>query len=106
MASGKRLVVLSCSATKRDDTGLLPALERYNGPMYQVLRTFLREKIRESLNEFDGVVAQIEESVAEESAGERLPEVWDANPREETCTVCDFKTFCPESRYRGAPTAP
>jgi hypothetical protein len=43
MTSGKRLVVLSCSATKRDDTGLLPALERYNGPMYQVLRTFLRE---------------------------------------------------------------
>lgn len=64
------------------------------------------EKIRESLTEFDDVVAQIEESVAEESAGERLPEVWDANPREETCTVCDFKTFCPESRYRGAPTAP
>lgn len=64
------------------------------------------ETIQESLAEFDGVVARIEESVADESDGERLTEVWDANPREETCTVCDFKTFCPASRYRGVPTAP
>jgi len=42
MAPERQLVVLSCSATKRDDGGLLPALERYDGPMYQVLRSFLR----------------------------------------------------------------
>lgn len=42
-APGRQLVVLSCSATKRNDSGLLPALERYNGPMYQVLRSFLRQ---------------------------------------------------------------
>lgn len=64
------------------------------------------EAIDGSLAEFDGVVARIEESVAEESDGERLTEVWEANPREETCTVCDFRTFCPSSRYRGAPNAP
>lgn len=43
MTSDKRLVVLSCSATKRNDNGLLPALERYDGPVYKVLRSFLRE---------------------------------------------------------------
>lgn len=64
------------------------------------------EAIDGGLAEFDGVVARIEESVAEESNGERLTEVWEANPREETCTVCDVRTFCPSSRYRGAPNAP
>ncbi len=64
------------------------------------------QTIQESLAEFDGVVARIEESVAEESDGERITESWTANPREETYTVCDFKTFCPASQYRGAPTAP
>ena len=43
MGSDKQLVVLSCSAKKRDDDGPLPALERYNGPLYKVLRSFLRE---------------------------------------------------------------
>jgi hypothetical protein len=42
MVPDRQLVVLSCSATKRHDGGLLPALERYNGPMYQVLRSILR----------------------------------------------------------------
>lgn len=64
------------------------------------------DAIDESLAEFDGVVGRIEESVAEESDGNQLTAVWEANPREETCTVCDFKTFCPSSRYRGAPHAP
>src|SRR4051794_20020852 len=39
----RHLLILSCSATKRDDEGLLPALERYDGPMYHVLRAFLRK---------------------------------------------------------------
>src|SRR5215218_7582810 len=43
MGSDKQLAVLSCSAKKRDDDGPLPALERYNGPLYKVLRSFLRE---------------------------------------------------------------
>ena len=62
--------------------------------------------IEQSLTEFDYVVARIEESVADESNGQRITGVWDANPREETCTACDFKTFCPDSRFRGAPSAP
>uniref|UniRef100_A0A7C1FSA0 DUF6884 domain-containing protein n=1 Tax=Thermomicrobium roseum TaxID=500 RepID=A0A7C1FSA0_THERO len=37
------LLLLSCSASKRDDTGELPALLRYDGPLYQDLRRFVRE---------------------------------------------------------------
>src|SRR5579885_631674 len=38
----KHLVVLGCSALKSHAPGLLPAVERYDGPMYKVLRAFLR----------------------------------------------------------------
>lgn len=44
MVSGGRLLILSCSQRKRSDPGLLPAIERYNGPAFQVLRKFLRER--------------------------------------------------------------
>ena len=44
----KRLLLLSCSQRKRPDPGLLPAIERYDGPQYQVLRTFIREYPAES----------------------------------------------------------
>jgi hypothetical protein len=33
-----RLLILSCSQTKRADAGLLPARQRYNGPLWQTLR--------------------------------------------------------------------
>lgn len=39
----KKLLVLSCSQAKRDCVGLLPALDRYDGPPYRVLRKFLRD---------------------------------------------------------------
>ena len=39
----KRLLILACSQRKRPDRDLLPAIERYNGPQFQVLRKFLRE---------------------------------------------------------------
>ena len=38
----KRCLVLSCSRAKRRDSGLLPALERYDGPLFRVLRKYLR----------------------------------------------------------------
>jgi hypothetical protein len=38
-----RLLILSCSATKRTETVLLPALTRYDGPSFRVLRKALRE---------------------------------------------------------------
>jgi hypothetical protein len=39
----KQLLVLGCSQTKRDAPGLLPAIERYDGSPYRVLRNYLRE---------------------------------------------------------------
>jgi hypothetical protein len=37
-----RLIVIGCSAHKRPDAGELPAIERYAGPSFGVLRKFLR----------------------------------------------------------------
>jgi hypothetical protein len=38
------MLILSCSQRKRMDEGLLPAIERYDGPAFRVLRRYLREK--------------------------------------------------------------
>jgi hypothetical protein len=39
----RRLIVLGCSETKVDVEGVLPAISLYDGPLYRVLRTYLRE---------------------------------------------------------------
>jgi hypothetical protein len=38
-----RLLILSCSATKRHEPGLLPAIHRYDGSAYRLLRKALRD---------------------------------------------------------------
>lgn len=38
-----RLLILSCSERKRSDPQLLPAIERYDGPMFRVLRRFMKQ---------------------------------------------------------------
>jgi hypothetical protein len=38
----RRLLILSCSLRKRPAPGLLPAVERYDGPAFRVLRRYLR----------------------------------------------------------------
>src|SRR5215211_1977040 len=38
-----RSLILACSRRKRTDEGLLPAVDRYDGPAFRVLRRFLRE---------------------------------------------------------------
>ena len=43
MNSKKRLLILSCSQRKSDSLERLPAIERYNGPLFFVLRRFIRE---------------------------------------------------------------
>lgn len=40
----KRLLILACSQRKHPDPGLLPAIERYDGPQFGVLRKFLLEQ--------------------------------------------------------------
>jgi len=44
VVSGHRLLVMSCSQRKRQTPGSLPAVERYDGPAFKVLRRFLRER--------------------------------------------------------------
>ena len=44
----RRLLILSCSERKHTSENLLPATERYNGPLFFVLRRFLRECPREA----------------------------------------------------------
>ena len=38
-----RYLILSCTQAKQDDGGLLPALERYDGPTFRVVRRFLAQ---------------------------------------------------------------
>jgi hypothetical protein len=40
----RRLLVLACSEHKRLDAGLLPAIDRYDGPTFRVLRHYLQEQ--------------------------------------------------------------
>ncbi len=40
----RQLLVLGCSQTKRETAGLLPAIDRYDGSSYRVLRNYLRER--------------------------------------------------------------
>lgn len=42
-AAGRMLLILGCSARKRSTPEMLPAIERYDGPLYRVLRKCLRE---------------------------------------------------------------
>lgn len=39
----KRLLILSCSQRKRPDPGEIPAIERYDGPLFRILRKFIRD---------------------------------------------------------------
>ncbi|MGI8549323.1 MAG: DUF6884 domain-containing protein [Dehalococcoidia bacterium] len=38
----QRLLLMACSQRKRPDSNLLPAIERYDGPAFRVLRRYLR----------------------------------------------------------------
>lgn len=40
----RQLLVLGCSQSKRETPGLLPAIDRYDGSSYRVLRSYLRER--------------------------------------------------------------
>ncbi len=43
LATARNLLVLGCSATKIETDGVMPALSLYDGPMFRVLRSFLRD---------------------------------------------------------------
>jgi hypothetical protein len=41
--NSRKLLVIGCSQTKRETQGFLPAIHRYDGSSYRVLRSFLRD---------------------------------------------------------------
>jgi uncharacterized protein DUF6884 len=48
----RSLLIVSCSQRKRSDPDFLPALERYDGPIFRVLRRYLKEQSLASLDIF------------------------------------------------------
>lgn len=48
MSQEHRILLLSCSQQKREEPDQLPALERYDGPAFKVVRKFLREHPHEA----------------------------------------------------------
>jgi hypothetical protein len=85
-----RLLILKCSARKRADAGLLPAIERYNGPLWQVLRSYQREQplfaadltvyglsAEYGLISGDTQIPSYERTMAPERADELRPQVLD-----------------------------
>lgn len=45
-----RLLIVACSQRKRKAKGFLPAIERYDGPVFRVLRKHLREESGDALS--------------------------------------------------------
>jgi len=56
--------------------------------------------VNNSLNEFDKVVAEIENSIICEVHGRGIKSSWIPNPDKRTCDACDFRTFCGKSESR------
>ncbi len=87
-------------------------LQRWNGrgeppclPLDFRLRRALRvvevtpDTVQDSLRRFDQVVARVETCRGKELIHEQVLDSWDKNTSyESTCTVCDFRTFCPAYR--------
>ena len=48
--ASRYLLILACSKRKRSDPGLLPAIERYDGPAFRVLRRFLKQDLSEVID--------------------------------------------------------
>ncbi|NCC36790.1 MAG: hypothetical protein EOM24_32980, partial [Chloroflexia bacterium] len=43
VALPRRLLIIACTATQRPDVRLLPALDRYDGPSFRVVRRWLSD---------------------------------------------------------------
>jgi hypothetical protein len=91
-SSTERLLILACSQRKRPDEGLLPAVERYDGPTFRVLRRFLREGISEppdvlilsaehGLIPQDLPIAAYDRKMTPARARELRPQILAAHPR-------------------------
>lgn len=64
------------------------------------------ERQKQSLQEFDKVVAEIEDSIVQEINCGSIQNCWTPNPYEKTCTACDFKYICPAMKNKYKMTVP
>lgn len=62
------------------------------------------EIFNDSITRADQVIDEIENSVFKETSGEPIIKAWPKTGDVKTCTACDFKTFCPESKDKRAPS--
>jgi CRISPR/Cas system-associated exonuclease Cas4 (RecB family) len=102
--------------TGRDAGGRFPHMPAFISPLSPGLLlnramrvvTVDEDSILEKIGNFDRVVGEIEQSVAKEVTSGQVLTSWTPTPRDETCTVCDFRYWCPAdgNRYRRPPTAP
>ena len=58
------------------------------------------KEIGKSLEKFDDVVYNIEESLINEMKGCKIQDAWKAEADERTCTACDFRTFCKNNKNK------
>ena len=62
-----------------------------------------KASIEKALNQFDDVVKRIETCRGREFYGTGVLDAWERNPAEEqTCVVCDSRTYCPDYQKRYA----
>ena len=59
-----------------------------------------KTEIDNSLEKFDKVVYDIEESLIKEMKGNKIQDAWKAEADERTCTACDFRTFCKNNKNK------
>ena len=58
------------------------------------------EKQEKSLEKFDNVVLNIENSLIKEMNGCKIQEAWKAESDDRTCSACDFRTFCKNNKTK------
>jgi hypothetical protein len=76
--------------------------------LQRALRLISVERLdqQNALERFDRIVADIEDSVAQEVESGSIRRSWPTNPVRETCVACDFRGTCEDSPYRGPAVAP
>jgi len=66
----------------------------------------LDKSIDYSLTMFDDVIYDIENSILNETSSDNILECWKRTPEPNTCTACDFKSFCPDTVVKYKPKVP
>lgn len=82
----RKLLIVACSKSKRADANSLPAIHRYDGPVFRLLRRFLQEQPDETLDIYilsakfglissDDLIPNYDERITKTKAHQLQPEV-------------------------------